>query len=296
MILVTGATGFVGKALIPELIRRGYDLAVLINHKIAPDDWKDKVTILKADISKKEEVFYIKDYPFDKIIHLAAYIPLKDEIREFEDCLNVNVIGTNNLLEFAAIRKIQRFIYSSSAIVYGISKEPKIVKEENSAFPITHYGMSKLLGEMLCERYRKVFGIKAVSLRYSYVYGAGMPEHFIFGKFLRKAISGEDIQIYGTGIGVRDFICVKDIVSAIILALESNVVGTFNIGTGIATSLSGLAEIIINITNSKSKIIFYNDEKEDESQPILNILKAEKKLGFQPVYNLENGIRNYVKV
>ena len=288
MILVTGSTGFIGKALVPELLDRGYKLAVLVNKTPPHNDWIDRVKVLTADITK-EEIFKIKDYPFTKIIHLAAYIPQKDTPDELENCLKANVIGTNNLLEFARIRGITRFINSSSAIVYDVTERPKVFKENSRVSPKTYYGMSKLLGEMLCEKYRKIASIKTISLRYSYIYGPGMPEHFVFGKFLNFVKKGEDIPIYGTGKGVRDFIYVKDLIPAIILALESNKVGCYNIGTGIGTSLSDLAKSIVRITNSRTKIIFHKDQKEDKSQPILDISKARKRLGFHQLYTLEEG-------
>jgi len=294
LILVTGSTGFIGKALVPELLDRGYKLAVLVNKTPPHNDWIDRVKVLTADITK-EEIFKIKDYPFTKIIHLAAYIPRKDIPEELENCLKVNVIGTNNLLEFARIREITRFINSSSAIVYDVTERPKVFKENSRVFPKTYYGMSKLFGEMLCERYRKNAGIKTISLRYSYVYGHGMPEHFVFGKFCNLARKGEDIPIYGTGRGVRDFIYVKDIISAIIFVLENKAIGCYNIGTGIGISLSNLAKSIIRTTNSKSRIIFHQDQKEDKSQPILDISKARKRLDFHQLYPLEEGLRDYLR-
>lgn len=294
MILITGSTGFIGKALVPELIDRGYKLAVLVNKTPPHNNWIDRVKVLTADITK-EEIFKIKDYPFTKIIHLAAYVPQKDSPDEFENCLKANVIGTNNLLELTRIRGITRFINSSSAIVYGVTDRPKVFKENSRVFPKTYYGMSKLLGEMLCEGHRKISGIKTISLRYSYVYGYGMPEHFVFGKFCNLARKGEDIPIYGTGKGVRDFIYVKDILSAIILVLENKAVGCYNIGTGIGISLSDLAESIIRITNSKSRIIFHQDQKEDRSQPILDISKARTRLGLHQLYTLEEGLRDYLR-
>lgn len=294
MILVTGSTGFIGKTLVPELLDRGYKLAVLINKTPPHNNWIDRVKVLTADITK-EELFKIKDYPFTKIIHLAACIPRKDIPEELKNCLEVNVIGTNNLIEFARIRGIKKFINSSSAVVYDVIERPKVFKENSRGFPKTFYGMSKLLGEMLCERYRKIAAIKTISLRYSFIYGQGMPEHFVFGKFLNLAQKGEDIPIYGTGKGVRDFIYLKDIISALIFVLENKAIGCYNIGTGIGTSLSDLAKSIVRITNSKSRIIFHQDQKEDKSQLILDISKARKRLGFNPVYTLEEGLRDYLR-
>jgi len=294
LILVTGSTGFIGKALVPELLDRGYKLAVLVNKTPPHNDWIDRVKVLTADITK-EEIFKIKDYPFTKIIHLAAYIPQKDTPDELENCLKANVIGTNNLLEFARIRGITRFINSSSAIVYDVTERPKVFKENSRVSPKTYYGMSKLLGEMLCEKYRKIASIKTISLRYSYIYGPGMPEHFVFGKFLNFAKKGEDIPIYGTGKGVRDFIYIKDVIKAIMLALEGDIVGCFNIGTSVGISLSELAEKIIRATNSKSRIIFHQDQKEDKSRTILDISKAMKRLSFNPVYTMEKGLTDYLR-
>lgn len=296
MILVTGSTGFIGKALVSELINRNYDFAVLVNKTPIEDERAEKIKVIKADITNESEIFKIKDYPFTKIIHLAAHIPQKDSPDELENCLKVNGIGTNNLLEFARVRGIKRFINSSSAIIYGVTERPKVFKENSRVFPKTYYGMSKLLGEMLCERYRKIAGIKTISLRYSYVYGHGMPEHFVFGKFCNLAREGEDIPIYGTGKGVRDFIYVKDIISAIVLVLENKAVGCYNIGAGIGISLSDLAESIIRITNSKSRIIFHQDHKEDKSQLILDISKAKKGLGFKPVYSLKEGMSDFLRI
>jgi nucleoside-diphosphate-sugar epimerase len=294
LILVTGSTGFIGKALVPELLNRDYKLAVLVNKTPPHNDWIDRVKVLTADITKAD-IFKIKDYPFTKIIHLAAHTPTKDSPDELKNCLEANVIGTKNLLEFARIRGIKRFINSSSAMVYNVTERLKVFRENSRLFPKTYYGMSKLFGEMLCERHKNLYGIKTLSMRYSYVYGPGMPEHFVFGKFVNLARKGKDISIYGSGKGVRDFIYVKDVISAILLALENETAGCFNIGIGKGISLSNLAKSIIRAAKCKSNIIFYQGKKEDLSQLVLDISKAKKDLGFKPKYSLREGLRDFLK-
>jgi len=294
MILITGGTGFIGRHLIPELIVKGYEMVLLVNKTLPPEEWSKKTKIIEVDITKKEQVFNLKGYPFKSIIHLAAYIPKEDIPEEFENCLRVNVIGTNNLLEFAKKEGITQFINSSTVMVYGATERPKVFKEKNKASPNTYYGMSKLIGEILCERYRKKFNIKTVSLRYAYIFGQGMPEHFVFKKFLNRALRNEDIEIYGTGRGIRDFIYIKDVVRAIISALEKKAVGVYNIGTGKGTSLLDLAKIIVKILKSKSKILKLDNKKEDKSYLVVDISKAQKILGFHPKFLLEDGIKDFL--
>ena len=108
MILITGATGFIGKALVPELVHRNYPIAVLVNKTDIENSWIDKVKVLTADITDKNNLFNLEDYPFTKIIHLAAYIPFENTFNDFETCLSVNTVGTGNLLEFARLRGIKK--------------------------------------------------------------------------------------------------------------------------------------------------------------------------------------------
>ena len=117
----------------------------------------------------------------------------------------------------------------------------------------------------------------------------------MFGTFVDNALCGRPLLVYGSGNGLRDFIYVKDIVMANLCALRSNSVGIYNIGSGVGTNIVELAKTVIKVFDAKSTIVFDETKPEDESQIIMDILKAEKDLGYRPRYDLESGLKDYYK-
>lgn len=292
-VLVTGATGFIGKYLYRKLKELKYDVTGISFEGGKIDGDK----IIALDITNKETVerFFIGK-KFKIIFHLAAFIPKKTENRDFKKNFNVNCLGTYNLLVASEKNKIDKFVYSSSASIYNRQTVPMPAKEE-FANPENIYGISKLAAENLCELFRRNYNLKTVSLRYSSVYGMGQEPYCVLPIFIEKVFKNEAIKVFGSGKRTQDFIYVKDVVDANIKAAFSRAEGVFNVGSGREISTLKLARTIIKVfSKSKSKIKKEIVTAEDKTRLFLDAEKAKKGLKFSAKYSLEKGLSDYKKL
>jgi len=294
-ILVTGATGFIGSHLCKELIKKNYTVFGLALNKSAS---------IKSLLSEKNFYFekcdiqninrinqIIKKNNIKIIFHLAAALPNQKEFKNPFIPSDINAGGTLNLLYSASINKVQKFIYSSTSSVYSEPPEYLPVDENHPTFPSTIYGASKLSGELYCKVYSKIMNV--VVLRYCGAYGVGQDEHYATHRFVKQALNQEPITIYGAGNQTTDFTYVDDIVKGSILAIKRIKEGTYNISSGQETSIKKLAETIIKLTNSKSKIIFSGKKTDRPFRFVLDIKKAKKVLGYSSL-SLEKGLSKYI--
>lgn len=295
-ILVTGASGFIGSHLCKELIKKGY-----VVFGLAPND---KAKNLKSLVNKKNFYFkkgdirnfnavsrIIKKNNIKVIFHLAAILPNQKEFENPFMFSDINARGTLNLLHSAYLNGVQKFICSSTSSVY--SEPPKYLPmdENHPTCPSTIYGASKLEGELYCKVYSKVMNV--VVLRYCGAYGVGQDKHYATYRFIKQALNNKPITIYGDGNQTTDFTYIGDIVNGSILTMERARSGTFNISSGQETSIKKLAETIIKLTNSKSKIVFTGKKTDRPFRFVLDVKKAKKVLGFRP-FSLKEGLLKYI--
>jgi len=297
-ILVTGAAGFIGSYLCEELIRKKYNVfGVTLSEP-------KKNQIIKGLL--KEEKFHlyngnicesnflqeiIKNNNIRTVFHLAARMPHDNDLNNPFPLLDVNTKGTLNLLNLAYRNGIDKFIYVSTMSVYSEPPEYLPVDENHPTKPATVYGASKLGGELFCKIYSEV--IKITILRYGGAYGEGQDEHYAVHRFVARALENKPITIYGSGNQTSDFTYVKDIIQGTILAMEKNIPGTYNIASGKETSIKELAQEIISLINSKSKIILADKKTDRPFKFFLSIKKAQEKFGYFPS-SLKKGLSKYI--
>ncbi|OGJ56352.1 hypothetical protein A3D88_01685 [Candidatus Peribacteria bacterium RIFCSPHIGHO2_02_FULL_52_16] len=293
-ILVTGSSGTVGTRLCEVLLERGHDVVGVDWH---PNKWNpalDKITVIK-DLREEEGW---KDVPrdVDAIIHLAAnarvYDLVKDPVRARD-----NFITTFHMLEFARKAGIKKFIFSSSREVYG-NAEAKEFTEDKISVDLCEspYTASKIGGEATVQAYRRCYGIKAVILRFSNVYGAYDDSDRIVPLFIRQAKEGKKLTVFGEG-KCLDFTYIDDTINGVILALEQcgkHDGEVFNIAYGTGTTLVELAESIKKLTKSASEIVMAPPRLGEVTYYVADIAKAKKQLGYQPKISFEEGIRRTV--
>ena len=292
MILITGANGFIGRNLVKHMSQNG--ISVLASSRKLYDGYFDtlQVPFVKLDITKKKDFSKIKR-DISSIIHLAAPIPDGPQMPSVEEYISVNGLGTLNSLEFCQSKKIARFVYISSQRVIG---EPQYspVDEIHPTYPCgkeASYGIGKLLGELFCERFRRDFGINCICLRPAMIYGYGQKTHRLIPRFIKSAKENKKIIIYGTGEFELDLLYIKDVITAILLAVESDCQGTYNIGTGCGISLKELAGTISDIFIDGEEEIVYDTSKSSGGKGFhFDISKAKKELGFSPKYSLRDGL------
>lgn len=292
-ILVTGATGFIGKALVSKLVGSNYQATGLSlkEGKIG------KIKVFALDLLKKDQLksFFGKNQ-FDIIVHLAARVPQTSSLVEQKLALKENISSTLNLLEEFAHSGIQKFIYASGVSVLGTPKSDLAVDELTTAKPESLYTASKFFGEILCEQYGRKTNKDIVILRISAPYGPGQNPNNVIPLFLKSALSGRDIAIYGSGKRQQNFIYIDDVTRAILAAIKQKCSGIYNIGAVRSTNTLDLAKIILkNIPQSKSKIVFsFQDDPQENYRLKVNINKAQKELKFYPKVDIETGIKKYI--
>jgi UDP-glucose 4-epimerase len=213
---------------------------------------------------------------------------------------DVNVNGTQNLLNACVNADVQRFIFISSCAVYG---EPNYlpINEEHPTQSLSPYAASKLAAEAYCNFFGKVYGLDTVILRLFNVYGPRQREDDAYSgvitKFVNHLIHGSPLVIYGDGKQTRDFVHVNDVVEAVLLALENEkAVGeTFNVGSGKPTSINELANLVSEAFGVDAGIIYEKPRAGDLKHSYACIAKAEKALGYEPMMPLERGLRSLIR-
>ncbi len=300
-VLVTGGAGFIGSHLAGELAKE--------NEVIIIDDLSTGSLENIRELIKKENVNFIKgsitDYDLlkesfkdiDFVFHLAALASVPESIKDPIASNSVNINGTLNVLMAARDNRIKKVIYTSSCAVYG-DTEVMPVSETSPLNPKSPYAVAKLTGEYYCNVFSDIFNLPVISLRYFNVYGPRqnpMSEYAaVVPKFISNVMKDKPPVIYGDGLQTRDFVFVKDVVRANILAALSRESGSFNIGSGISTSIAGLAETIIRIFGKNIEPL-HKDPRDGEIRNSRADISKARALGYAPEYSLEEGLMETVR-
>ena len=299
--LVTGGAGFIGSHLVDRLMKEGYEVTVLDDFSAGKVENIQRhlgvrsFHLVKGDVQNLEEVRKaVRDVYV--VFHLAAIVNVPLSIENPLLVNDVNIQGTVNLLEASLEENIQQFIYISTCAVYGEACYLPI-NEEHPIMPLSPYGISKFTAEYYCKIFNKIHDLKTVCLRFFNVYGPRQsegPYSGVITQFISRLRQGKPPIIYGDGKQTRDFVYVKDVVEACMLALNSQNCGgeVINIGTGKPTTINELAKVLMRM--------FGETDVKPEHAPIragdirnsyANISKAETALGYKPKVRLGAGIR-----
>jgi UDP-glucose 4-epimerase len=297
--LVTGGAGFIGSNLVRELLAAGMSVVVLDNlssgheQNLAPFP---QVELVRGDVRDKETVEHaIQGSTF--VFHLAASVGNKRSIEHPLEDSAINVLGTINLLEAACRAEVRKFIFSSSAGIFGELKTIPI-DEDHPTNPDTPYGASKLCAEKLCLAYHRLYGLEAICLRYFNVYGTNQ-RYDAYGNvipiFVKRVISEEPIVIFGDGEQTRDFVNVRDVARANYLAaMADGVSGAFNIASGTYVTIRDLARSISEASGVAPCVEYAEPRPGDVRHSLANIAAARDALGYRPGTALETGLREYI--
>lgn len=310
-ILVTGGAGYVGSTLVDLLSQRGEEVRSIDNYvrgkyeKIKELDEREGVEFLNGDIQSDKKVEKAMEGR-DAVVHLAALPGLELCAKNPRKAITTNIYGTWNLLQKAVQQGIERFIFASSAAVYGIPQEFPI-KESEPREPINLYGVTKATSERLVNLMNKKADIATVTLRFANIYGMGWYTHWetVVPKFVRLAVHGKALPVYGNGKQTRDFIHVKDVAEGIIHCLqgkEEQINGeTFNLGSGKATSINQVANIVQKkFSKLTGRQVEVRHTEKREGEPYLPnfrfaIDKIKEHLGFEPEIVLDAGIEELIR-
>lgn len=317
-VLVTGGAGFIGSHLVEEyLINKAEEVVVLDDFSTGTmenlDDMRDeRLKIVKGSILDFAQLnMIVKKEKIDIIDHLAAELEVYTGIKDAERDAKINILGTLNVLNAALKNNVEKVLFASSGAVYGQAKYLPI-DEEHPLEPHWPYGVSKLAAERYVLQYNKLFGLNTTAFRYGIVYG---PKEW-FGRVLtmfikRIFLENKPPVVFGDGSQTRDFVYVKDVVKAHMLAIEKQESAgkVFNIGSGEGVSVKELANMLVKASNKGFDIIYDNPKEGSAShfQPerirlqgelvnfILDCRKAKEILGWRPQTDFNEGVTKEIE-
>jgi UDP-glucose 4-epimerase len=297
-ILITGGAGFIASHIVDRCISKGWEVVVVDNLVSGKkENVNPKAKFYDVDITdfQKLEQIFEKEKPHI-VNHHAAQIDVRKSVANPQYDAKINIIGSLNLLELCVKYKIEKFIFASSGgTIYGECKNKKPPKEDSLPNPLSPYGCAKLSVEYYMNYYNKVYGLKAVSLRYGNVYG---PRQDPFGEagvvaiFTNRMLEDKEVYIFGDGKQMRDFVYVSDVVEANVKCmLKDFEFEIYNVGTQKATSVNELFKILSKLTGYKKQPIYQPARKGELFKSYLSIYKIKKQLSWKPKVSLEEGLK-----
>lgn len=303
-ILITGAAGFIGSNLIRSLLQGGVYSVIGIDNfdpfypriekekNLDPFSGDKNFRFYEGDITKRADLDALDD--IDIIVHLAAKAGVRPSIKDPIRYQEVNVGGTQNLLEFARRRNIQQFIFASSSSVYGINEQVPWT-EDDKLMPISPYASTKLSCEMLGHVYSHLYGIRFLALRFFTVYGPGQRPDLAIHKFFKSIVNGQPIPVFGDGSTSRDYTYVGDTVKGIEAAIsyEKSNFEIINLGNHRTITLSNLIKAIENSCGKEAIIDRQPEQPGDVPQTYADIAKAQKLLNYHPSTDLKTGLDSF---
>lgn len=302
-IIVTGGAGFIGSHLVEKLLANGYAVTVIDNYDpFYARDIKERNTaafgdhpdcrILELDILQQDELDKKLTGEYHAIIHLAAKAGVRPSIENPVAYQDVNVKGTQNLLEFARRRQIMQFVFASSSSVYGIN--PNFPWKESDAVlnPISPYASTKISGELLGHVYSHLYKIRFLALRFFTVYGPRQRPDLAIHLFSKKILEGSPIQFFGDGSTRRDYTYVTDTVEGIYSALHytDSMYEVINLGNHRTVTLAEMISTLEDVLGKKANIIPMPEQMGDVPVTYADIAKAGKLLHYHPTTEFKEGI------
>jgi UDP-glucose 4-epimerase len=317
--LITGGCGFIGTSMIKKLIELNPEVNIRVLDNLSVGTRAD---LTEVNAFKEVKLQDITDSPsgielvvgdirnektcldalvgVDVILHLAANTGVPNSVANPRLDMECNVVGTFNMLEAARHNDIKRFIFASSGAPAGEIEPP--IHEELPAHPVSPYGSSKLAGEGYCSSYFKTFGIDTVALRFGNVYGPGSAKKSsVVAKFIKQAMSGETLAIYGNGKQTRDFIYIDDLLEAIRLAATQQNIGgeVFQIATNKETTMLEMVETLLPLLSKEGfdniSVSYEEKRKGDVLRNYSDTSKAAEILGWKVATALPKGLSSTVK-
>lgn len=293
-ILVTGGAGFIGSHLVDSLIDEGHNVVILDNLSTGQkENLNPKAIFIERNIQDDLSNLFEK-YKFKYIFHTAAQINLRRSLQSPKEDAETNIVGSLNLIENAIKYKVEKFIFSSTGGAIYSAQAPLPCIESSEKVPESPYGLAKFSIENYLRIMKHVHGLNYVSLRYSNVYGPrqnAKGEAGVIAIFIEKALANQDLTIFGAGNKTRDYVFVQDVVKANLLA--RNLEGEFNVSTNHETDVNEIANKILELTNSNSKIIHGAEIPGELERSRLSHDKLSSH-GWHPQTQLDKGIKETV--
>jgi UDP-glucose 4-epimerase len=293
---VSGATGFIGSALVAELLLRGWEVECLARRPPA-SPLPPRLSYRHADLLEPDGAAAAlrAGGPATALFHLAAALPTQQPPPDLQTYTRVNETAALRLFEAAADLGVARVVFASSVTVIGEPVERPIL-ESHPAAPTSPYAASKLGGERHAERLRLTRGLELASLRIASCYGPGMDEGSVLPRFARAALAGQPLAWFGDGSRTQNFVHVRDVVRALLLAAGGTAAGVFNITGPESIGMRALAALMISLapgSASVARAAGIADPQQDQRWEF-DAGKAATMLGYTPAIGLRAGLTDYL--
>lgn len=297
-VLVTGGAGFIGSHIVDSLIEKGFEVCVVDD--LSGGNRKNincNAKFYEEDIENAELMDIFREEKPDYVIHEAAQICVENSLKDPVDDAMINIIGSVNVLEACRQTGVKKILYPASAAIFG---EPQYlpIDEAHPLDMISPYGVSKHAVEHYLEVYKKLYGLEYNVLRYSNVYGPRQDtsgEGGVAAIFCDTLLRGKTPYIFGDGNQTRDFIYVKDVVTANLLALTSPCSGIYNVCTNTHVSVNELYDLIRSALNVETQPLHIDKRPGDILNSYMTYEKIQKDMHWTPHYSLPEGIKETVE-
>lgn len=291
-VLITGGYGFIGSHVAEKFYKEGYEVFIIDDLSTGKKEnisFKHNHYMLSIEDPKCEEV--LKAYHFDVVVHLAAQVSVAKSLVDPRRDTEVNLAGLVNILSLAQKYGAGKFIFASSAAVYGMNEQLPLT-EEAACSPISPYGISKWLGEAYCNKWKEIYDLDCIMFRFSNVYGprqSNEGEGGVVSIFLDRIVQDQPIHIYGDGNQTRDFIYVVDVADAIFRASNTRLIGVYNLSTNTECSVNNLVEIVKEM-HGDVEVLYDSPKEGDIYKSVLNNEKVIHGLDWCPMYDMKKGL------
>ena len=306
-ILVTGVAGFIGSHLGEKLLSMGHIVIGIDNFDpFYPKKFKlenlnllnnsSQFSFFEEDIRNRSSINTIfESNKIDVVIHLAAKAGVRPSIDNIGEYYEVNINGTVNLLECMRENGVSKLIFASSSSVYGNNKNVPFSETDPVDHPISPYASTKKSGELLCHVYSHLYRFDISCLRFFTVFGPRQRPDLAIHKFTRLIDLDKPLPFFGDGSTARDYTYIDDIIEGIVCSLNKlEGFHIYNLGESRVITLNELIQTIESILNKEAILDKQPLQPGDVQQTFADITKARKELGYNPKYNLESGIREFV--
>jgi UDP-glucose 4-epimerase len=295
-VLITGGAGFLGTALANRLVVEGHTVLALDDltagdpRRLAP-----QVLLTRGDVRDVPKLWTLLQ-GVDCVYHLAARVRVPESIHYPSDYNQVNVGGTVAVMEAMRDTGVRRVVFASSGALYG-EQAHQPVDEQQTPYPNSPYGVSKIAAEYYVSTLGALYGIETVSLRIFNAYGPGqeLPPSYppVIPQLLKQAQAGGSLVIFGDGTQTRDFVFVDDVVDALVVASTATDVNreVINIGSGQEASIDELAKQVVRVTGTRVNVLHNLAQPGGVSRLVADVRLAEKLLGWVPSTELDRGLR-----